>query len=275
MTVARTCFFCGRRGSLSKEHVWPRWIQKYVDTPEPTRSSRTTGFYHEGDTITIEPDRITPPRQGSVLTFKVRIVCERCNNGWMSKLESQAKPILRSLISDEAAVIEAAAAATLATWAVKTAWMNEHLNSEDSPTTTVSMRAKLMRHLLPPYSLVWLARHNGLLNLDLRRAGITVLHQDDPQGLQGNRRAQMTSIVVRPFALLVWTVDGWGVPPPRRPAQWAPLWPSVEGINWRALPVVSDEEVLRAVAAHCPPLRMPAHTQVRRLDLGPEVIEQA
>lgn len=36
-------------------------------------------------------------KPGSVLTTRIREVCAACNNGWMSRLETDTRPILELL----------------------------------------------------------------------------------------------------------------------------------------------------------------------------------
>jgi hypothetical protein len=51
---------------------------------EPTRSLRTVGYRWTTDDTFTEDQTVIVNRIGSVLTARIREVCERCNNGWMS-----------------------------------------------------------------------------------------------------------------------------------------------------------------------------------------------
>lgn len=268
------CVFCGRRGAMSKEHIWPRWVGRTISADLPSsRSVRTVEVRSEGDEAIIEPTRWGPEQQGSVLATKVRIVCQTCNNGWMSRLEANCRRLIRLLLDPGLALINPADCASLATWAIKTAWMNEFVGGGTGSTSTVGMRASLMNKALPPASCaVWLARHKGDLRLDIRHARLALGHQDDPAGLLGVRHAQRTSIVLDQVALLAWSADGPGVPTPQPPSErWAVLWPTAESVWWGGLPEVSDEEVVRGMATFAPSLRLREHNLVRRRDLGPDV----
>ncbi len=55
----------------------------------------------------------------------VKWLCATCNNGWMSMLENEAKPILESILDEKLKDIDAASQSTLACWAVKTAMVLE------------------------------------------------------------------------------------------------------------------------------------------------------
>jgi hypothetical protein len=55
----------------------------------------------------------------------VGVVCERCNNTWMSELESRAKPYLEPMLHDHGRLLHEGGQRTLATWALKTSMMIE------------------------------------------------------------------------------------------------------------------------------------------------------
>src|SRR5512140_689004 len=83
----RACIFCGDRAS-TKEDAWPLWlVRKY---PDPVG-------------VEVEAHRRSdPPKQWRQRGHfaKVRFVCQPCNNGWMSLLEEQAKPIIERLMAN-------------------------------------------------------------------------------------------------------------------------------------------------------------------------------
>jgi hypothetical protein len=74
------CIFCGGRG-LTKEHVWPKWLRGALDPSitTPRHFYSTSGFGRR---------RSYTHRSGSIESRRMRIVCERCNTGWMSRLQN-------------------------------------------------------------------------------------------------------------------------------------------------------------------------------------------
>ena len=76
----RECLFCGNIGRLTEEHVYGDWLQKL-------------GFRGPGVRELIEDadleNRIL--QEGNPFNKRLRIVCEDCNGGWMSALETAAK----------------------------------------------------------------------------------------------------------------------------------------------------------------------------------------
>ena len=81
--------FCG--GGTSKEHIIAKWMIRDCDL---FRLPMKLGFGHENsggqfDTVTEE---------ASLYNFYTNDVCQRCNNGWMSRLEQKAQTILAPLL---------------------------------------------------------------------------------------------------------------------------------------------------------------------------------
>lgn len=100
---------------------------------------------------------------GNWLTAKpklqVKRLCASCNNGWMSRLENDAKPVLKSILDDKSKDLYASAQLTIARWAVKTAMVLEAIDSKRpwfySEDERQMMRADLS---LPHRTSVWIAK---------------------------------------------------------------------------------------------------------------------
>ena len=120
----RRCLFCGGTGPMTREHVWPQWLQPYGRGVSPERSTVLTGFGRTAaDTFAEHPTLITT-QPGSVFANRALSVCRRCNNGWMSALEQSVKPLLVSMMSgprSENVTLAPDQAAILAAWTIKVA----------------------------------------------------------------------------------------------------------------------------------------------------------
>jgi hypothetical protein len=119
--VAKACLFCGSDGAsaLSKEHVIPQWLLKHLKLPEDDK-------LFQGVASSANDTLVESPRIHSSFNFVQGHVCEECNNGWMSRLEATAKPILVPLI-DRVRTIESLAeeeAEIVGKWTCKTAYMH-------------------------------------------------------------------------------------------------------------------------------------------------------
>lgn len=92
------CPGCSHSRPLSSEHIWGKWTIKQFGAKLPKAApARHTVRYS---------DPSDPGKQGvaapgvfsgsySTLHMKRRLVCERCNNGWMSQIENNAAAIFR------------------------------------------------------------------------------------------------------------------------------------------------------------------------------------
>lgn len=138
--------FCGGT-DLTKEHVWPRWLNGVIG--EGTRFG-----YRHGTATTSENFMWS----ASGFTQTVGDVCRRCNNGWLSALEAAAKPLLSPMIQGRVQTLDEAEQKTVAVWAAKTAAVIDRTHRY---RTIPPEHARLLGQLREPPSgvLVWLAAY--------------------------------------------------------------------------------------------------------------------
>lgn len=109
----RICAFCGG-GNVSDEHFWPQWAEPLLPNGRELSYVEYSNHLHADDTER-KPSRHMR-RQGSVINKTVRAACERCNSGWMSRLEMAVQPILTPLALGEVGALSVADQLTLARW---------------------------------------------------------------------------------------------------------------------------------------------------------------
>ena len=144
--MARECVFCGTT-PVTAEHAWPDWIDKEVPLRGPASVLHT-------------PTQGAPYWRGQHIrsrNTRVRRVCKTCNEGWMSELEEAVKPILRPMLNGIARTLNDGEQATLATWAVKTAWMLDFIDSGHHPVVPKDHYSILMNDKTPPAGVYVLA----------------------------------------------------------------------------------------------------------------------
>ncbi|MBN1910641.1 MAG: hypothetical protein JW818_12925 [Pirellulales bacterium] len=141
----RTCMFCSNKAS-TKEDAWPKWLVERFPTSntsymEAERAGKTLGSWRTGKRPLL-----------------LKWLCKSCNNGWMSKLESKAKPVLESIFCNTLNELTSLTQLTLASWSVKTAMVLEALDPRRSWFYSDDERHS-MRNLqaLPPRTSVWIA----------------------------------------------------------------------------------------------------------------------
>jgi hypothetical protein len=122
-----SCLACGETPNpLSKEHVFARWLLEalqYRNAP--------MALYRAFNDGTSKQERVA----FTLDSFKLKKVCEPCNNGWMSRLEGIAKPILLGLIEGGKCLdgLEEEERRILAKWAGKTAIIESYAVGAESP----------------------------------------------------------------------------------------------------------------------------------------------
>ena len=88
------CVFCNSQGSLTKEHIFPDWLAQYFP-----KSHGFTDHLTKSPSRGIVKGRLNRP--GAVHSKKLRVVCAECNNGWMSRMQEDAKPYLLRMAQRE------------------------------------------------------------------------------------------------------------------------------------------------------------------------------
>src|SRR5438552_841106 len=107
--ATKPCIFCGKPAD-SKEDLFPRWILKRVVTHQPL-------YRKMGDA----PPEITEDQE-----VRLPCVCQKCNNTWMSGMETTVKKFLGPMIEDLSLPLDRQNQQNLAEWAVKGAMINDY-----------------------------------------------------------------------------------------------------------------------------------------------------
>lgn len=155
----RKCIFCeGRQLSrVSGEHLWPDWAKDYFErTAHDSRTEHRTTFMGK-NLRPVGPAEVRK-RHGHVVTSKIRVVCERCNNGWMSTIEDEAKPILQLLVEARFAALSPADLLKLATWTTLKFMVVDCREQEQSAITQSHRTDFYETRKLPDGLLAWIFR---------------------------------------------------------------------------------------------------------------------
>lgn len=105
----KQCAFCPHTAKLSAEHILGKWMNELFAGRMKGEYSDGAGRHRKWESTEID--------------WTARVVCENCNNTWMSDIESKhAKLVLTPLIRGEEDVpIGVATARSLAIFTFKTA----------------------------------------------------------------------------------------------------------------------------------------------------------
>lgn len=161
------CPFCGEHGKSTKEHVWPKWLREAPGIGDLLSSARGERFEYEyNDLRFVDGRAVEIPRSVSVARWVPQItaqVCARCNNEWMSRLETRVRRMLSALVLQGAPVVlSAMQVRDLATWGVKTAMTYQLALRMDQGAFTVSdYRGMAKAQAIPNRCKVWVRSSEG------------------------------------------------------------------------------------------------------------------
>ncbi len=106
----------------------------------------------------------------------VKSVCKKCNNGWMSALEEEVKPILTPMFDDNAVSLNPEQQHTLAIWITKMAFLFDSTkgrNTKDIFYKKIEGVALRESRQLPQLTRIWIGRlneiHRAITGIDFRR----------------------------------------------------------------------------------------------------------
>jgi hypothetical protein len=114
----KNCIFCGikiTKSNKSKEHVIPQWLLELLQASDMVLSGKHSTFPNN-------PEIIFSQRNHKIYSLLLGNVCKICNNGWMSELENNTKPLMTAILNDRSPTILAKEQClTFAKWVFKTA----------------------------------------------------------------------------------------------------------------------------------------------------------
>ena len=110
------CIWCGQ-GKRTREHVLPNWLRSELERRVIGDVVKINGRHRLSGGNYAAREWNTDP-----FTLVVNAVCDRCNSGWSSRLESRTKPYLLKIITSGGACrLDRDAQATIAAWCFRTA----------------------------------------------------------------------------------------------------------------------------------------------------------
>ncbi len=193
-------------------------------------------------------------------TTVARVVCERCNSGWMAELEGAAKELLAPMIEAKPITLTPVNQKLVATWAIKTAMMMQQYAHPGGLAIPADHYRQVYERTAPPDFLwIWLASQtSGEVRYWLRPLAVASLSEPTPRRPNGYW-------VTMSVGALVIQILGATRPLPEHLQQDLPvvsalglrrIWPSSGDVEWPIVPALSDENVDQVIAAfdHIQPL---------------------
>ncbi len=138
------CIFCSSPAN-SKEDLFPRWILARVKTREVL--SRRIG--HGVANLTEDQE------------VRIPCVCNTCNNGWMSRVETKCRPIMGNLLEDISITLDPDYQKLLAVWALKGAMIIDAEGNKPRFFRNDECENFRKTRVIPNGTGIWIGRFTG------------------------------------------------------------------------------------------------------------------
>ena len=142
---------------MTSEHVWGDWVTSHLP--------RTMNKHNHANVFVPRPGEPEPAevriRAGDPLSSQVKVVCAKCNSGWLNRVQQAARPFLLPLFEGAKHTVDPDTQSRLAAWIAMATMTGEYL-SQDQRRITVpqSERDWLMAHsTAPPHWAIWIGRY--------------------------------------------------------------------------------------------------------------------
>jgi len=152
---SKRCAFCGRSGRLSGEHFFPKWAHPEVPMQRGPRASYSIIAESGGGGGAAYEEEGRRRKNGDVAQTVMRVVCDTCNNEWMSRIETAAQHLLLRLMRGERCRLSRDERIVVTTWIVLKFFVADAI--ENSAAFDDGHRGAFMTSgTVPPSVRVWL-----------------------------------------------------------------------------------------------------------------------
>ncbi len=155
MMSRSVCIFCQQSAKLSAEHLWPAWMTKiFVDQGSQIYNVMQRGPQAE----------FTRRWTSRSINLTAKLVCEKCNNRWMSDLENSVKLVIDGMVRDiTPKSLLPRDLASVATFTFKNAVVADHMRTMRKPFFSPSLRRRFAISLEMPGAIqMWLSAFSGV-----------------------------------------------------------------------------------------------------------------
>jgi hypothetical protein len=243
---AGKCVFCNQMGNLTHGHVWRQWIGEVMPFDD------THHVQIIGQIETFKPRMKMPTlqrivRQGHGTSRKPRNTCKACNGGWMSKIESAAKPAMSRLMHGEAMILDRIQQLFVASLLCLVTVRNE-FSALAAQGVSANERTWLRTTLMPPWNWqIWLTRYRGSRPNEhwIRHNPLHIASTPTTETGPDKCNTQTTTLAIGELGAHLFSsndfLDFAGYDGIRLCKIWPPgNWP----IDWRYVPIYSEPELI-------------------------------
>jgi hypothetical protein len=175
----RQCLFCDRNAN-SPEHMWSDWMRPYFKRTAHDSAAETFQRLAESQQH-IPTGRVL---HGHPTTRKIKAVCRVCNTGWMSRLETAAKPFLEPMIQGKRVVLSRDAQRILMEWVILKMMVWEMTDPRGKVFTREETLAFAASRTLPATLRIWLFRTRIPNFAHITRAFVALFVAGDPSAIK-------------------------------------------------------------------------------------------
>jgi len=230
---------------MTEEHLWAEWMHPYLPTLPDAQKEEVYRIARNRRTV-LTHNKI---QQGQVYTKRLKVVCKKCNNTWMSGIEERVKPILIPLIQGVPITLTEEYKVKLARWIVLKVMAAECENSSDAVLAQES-RTEFMDTLVIPRGMkIWISNHDSeSWYTGYWHQTLTATLTRRPPITGGHKNIQTTAFGVgHMFSLaFVTTLEGFDCEPNVESLGIGrQLWPLRRRNIVRPLPILSESDVDR------------------------------
>jgi hypothetical protein len=153
-TKPRECIFCGAPAN-SEEHVWPNWM-RHFEKRKGVKHMHRKASVHTDFKVVVKHER----RSGRAVTLN--ITCTRCNNGWISIVDANAKGILLALKNGRWGYFTPWQRRVLAAWATRFAMVYEYVDPDTVAASPQEREFLRLSRYPPPNWHVFVGYYRGI-----------------------------------------------------------------------------------------------------------------
>lgn len=250
----RACVFCGATDrKITNEHMWARWLRDHIEGGHgpPQEHFRIHGT-RDGETVVLDRWSAIP------IDRKISGPCRPCNNGWMSRNETDAKPLLIPMLQGESVSLDTEARAILARWATLRILVAQLGHPPDRRRAIPAHRYRdfYARQALPIGAQIWAAHYNGLGDWPTSYHHVELHSSPFGRPAPATPNAYFTAFSIGHAAFVYWGHEIENGPVIGRLGGLAtylvPIWPLDDStVNWPPHGMLGADG-LQAVAKHFP-----------------------
>lgn len=245
------CIYCGSYENMTREHIWADWLRDYIPRDMERHSGVSAVVHSDQSKNTAEMKR----REGDFHAQRLKIACHSCNTGWMSRLQTKAKPYLVPTLIGKNIDLYRAEQTTLAAWATMFVMTADYLDNEIGSITSEE-RVWFKDHQRPPADWrIWIGKYEQPATKRRWIHAVLNIVENEPEFLaKGTPELSyaQTSTILLGKQLIIHvmsspamrrTVKRWKILPAAAPAM-NQIWPIIHRrVDWPGPAVISGHAI--------------------------------